>query len=84
MDQQRPIEEEKKEVQVERRVPQGREARNMDRFIRMNHGVGAVFESESERDSWSKKSVQASLEKQSDDQANLVEDYLRLKQEISG
>ena len=51
-----PIEEEK----IERRVPHGRHARAIDEQVRMHHRVGAVFESDSEADSWSQKSVQAS------------------------
>ena len=57
-----PIEEEK----IERRVPHGRHARVIDEQVRMHHRVGAVFERDSEADSWSQKSVQASQDKQSD------------------
>ena len=83
MNDQEPIEEEKKEVQVERRVPQGWFAREMDRYIRRHHRVGSVIESDWERDSWSKKSVQAARDKQSDDSPKLLEDYLTIKQDIA-
>ena len=83
MNDQEPIEEEKKEVQVERRVPQGRLAHEMDMYIRMHHQVGSVIESESERDSWPEKSVQAARDKQSDDSPKLMENYLTIKQDIA-
>ena len=84
MNDQEPIEEEKKEVQVERRVPQGRLAHEMDRYIRRHHKVGSVIESEWERDSWPEKSVQAEHDKLSDDSPKLMENYLTIKQEIAG
>ena len=84
MDHRIPIEEEKKEVQVERRVPHGRDARQMDRYIRKHHKVGSVIESDWERDSWPEKSVQASRDKQSDDPTKLVDDYLKIKLELGG
>ena len=83
MNDQEPIEEEKKEVQVERRVPQGWLAREMDRYVRRHHRVGSVIESDWERDSWSRKSVQATRDKLSDDSPKLLEDYLTIKQDIA-
>ena len=80
----RLIEEEKKEAQVDRRVPQGRLADDMDRYIMGYNNMGSVIESESERDSWPDKSVQASFDKQSDDTPKLMEDYLAMKREIAG
>lgn len=79
MNDQRPIEEEKKEAQMERRVPNGQLADDMDRY-----NMGSVIESESERDSWPNKSVEASIDKQSDDTPKLIEDYLAMKREIAG
>ena len=48
------------------------------------NNMGSVIESESERDSWPDKSVQASFDKQSDDTPKLMEDYLAMKREIAG
>lgn len=77
------IEEEKKEVVVERRVPQGREARRMDMFVRIHHGVGTIIESDWERDSWPEKSIKANRDKQSDDPDKMNGDYLKVKQEVA-